>query len=166
MKIDRWPIDRIMQLPDWCFGQKWWVGVNIGTALAEAVPFIIDESVPDVFVLWDVIVLSAAAAGQTRTDLTIRLCPQVPTTVNVRTFTRLLKGLSKPVDYYELQLPGDVAVHIGPMRNVIEAKNDRIGGIFKRIGATDTQQAQVGFLISGIPKEVPDWLFSGLAGVR
>ena len=156
MDISKWPLYKIMQLPDWCFGNRWWVGVNIGTALAEAVPFIIDESVPDVFVLWDVIVLSAEAPEQTRTDLTIRLCPQMPTTANVRDFKRLLKGLSKPLEYYELQLPSDIAVHIGPMRNMVEAGNDRIGGIFKRIGATATQQAQVGCLISGIPREIPD----------
>ena len=157
MDVSKWPLNKIIQLPDWCFGQRWWVGVNIGTALAEAVPFIIDESLPDVFVLWDVIVLSAQATGQTRTDLTVRLCSQIPTTENVLTFRRLLKGLSRNLEYYELQLPADVAVHIGPMRNIVESRNDKIGGIFKRIGATDTQQAQVGFLISAIPRKIIDF---------
>ena len=166
MDVSRWPLEKIMELPDWCFGKKWWVGVSIGTALAESVPFIIDESVPDVFVLWDILLMSAAATGQTRTDMTIRLCREAPTTANVLTFRKLLKGLAKNLDYYEIQLPADVAVHIGPMRNLVEARNDRIGGIFKRIGATETQQAELGFLISGIPREVPDWVVSGLAGVR
>lgn len=160
MDISRWPLDRIMQLPDWCYGRRWWVGTNLGTALAESVPFLVEESVPDVFVLWDVLVLSAAAEGQTRTDITIRLCRQAPTTANVRAMRRLLRGLSQPHLYYEIQLPADIAIHLGPMRNLIEARNDRIGGIFKRMGATGSQEAQIAFLISGIPREVPDWVVS------
>ncbi len=166
MDISKWPLHKIMMLPDWCFGQRWWVGTNLGTALAEAVPFLVEESVPDVFVLWDVLILSATANGQTRTDLTLRLCRQAPTTANVRTFRRLLKGFSRPNLYYEVQLPADIAVHLGPMRNLIEARNDRIGGIFKRLGATATQEGQITFLISGMPQEVPDWVVSGLAGGR
>ena len=163
MDISKWPVDKIMELPDWCFGQRWWVGVNVGTSLAEAVPFLIEESVPDVFVLWDVLVLSAATEGQTRTDLTIRLCRQAPTIENVLEMRRLLRGLSQPHLYYEIQLPADVAVHLGPMRNLIEARNDRVGGIFKRLGATAAQEAQVALLISGMPREVPDWIVSGRA---
>lgn len=166
MDVSKWQLDRIMELPDWCFGKRWWVGVNIGTALGEAVPFIIEESVPDVFVLWDLIVLSAVAEGQTRTDLTIRLCREAPTTVNVKTFRRLMRGLSQPQNMFEVQLPADLHIHLGPMRNLVEARNDRIGGLFKRLNATATQEAQIAFLISGIPKEVPDWVVSGLAGVR
>lgn len=166
MNISKWRLERIMGLPDWCFGKRWWVGTFVGTNLDEAVPWIIRESVPDVFVLWDVILLSAQATGQTRTDLTIRLCRQAPTTANVRSFRRLLRGLSETTFYYEIQVPASVAIHLGPMKNLIEARNDKIGGIFKRVGATDTQEAQIAFLISGIPREVPDWVVSGLAGVR
>lgn len=158
MDVSKWPLGRIMELPDWCFGKKWWVGVNIGTLLGEAVPFLVDESVPDVFVLWDVIVMSAAATGQTRTDLTIRLCRAAPTTANVLTLRRLLRGLSQPNKMYELQFPKEIAMHLGPMKNLVEARNDKIGGIFKRLGATDTQEAQLAFLISGIPREVTDYL--------
>lgn len=158
MDISRWSLDRIMQMPDWCFGRRWWVGTNLGTSLAEAVPFLVEESVPDVFVLWDVLVLSAAAEGQTRTDMTLRLCRQAPTTANVRTFRRLLRGFSEPTLYYEIQLPADIAIHLGPMRNLIEARNDKIGGIYKRLGATTAQEAQIAFLISGMPREVPDWV--------
>ncbi|MBA7558059.1 hypothetical protein ES705_50848 [subsurface metagenome] len=143
MDVSKWPLEKIMALPDWCFGKRWWVGIYLGTAMAEAVPFIIDQSVPDVFVLWDVLVLSAGVTEQTRTDLTLRLCRALPTTANVREFQRLLRGFSEPTKYYEIQLPADVAVHIGPMRNLVEARNDKIGGIFKRLGASETGECRI-----------------------
>lgn len=166
MDISKWPLDKIMELPDWCFGKRWWVGVNMGTAAGEAAGWIIDESVPDVFVLWDVLIMSAVAEAQTRTDLTLRLSKQVPTTANVKKFRRLLRGLAQPTLFFEIQLPKDVAMHLGPMRNLIEARNDKICGMIKRLNATGPQEAEIGFLISGIPREVPDWVVSGLAGMR
>ncbi|GAH94099.1 unnamed protein product, partial [marine sediment metagenome] len=57
-------------------------------------------------------------------------------------------------------------IHLGPMRNIIEARNDRIGGGFKIVGGPTPTENQVACLISGIPREVPDWVVSGLAGVR
>lgn len=166
MDVSKWPLEEVMALPDWCFGKRWWIGMSLNSALAEAVPFFLDENVPDVFVLWDVLLMSAPATGQTRWDMTIRLCKQEPTTANVRQFRRLLRGLANPTDYYEIQVPGGGLLHFGPMRNLIEARNDKIGGIFKRIDGTAPQQGQIGFLISGIPREVPDWVVSGLVKMR
>ena len=166
MDVSKWALDKIMELPDWCFGKRWWVGVNLGGAAGETSYWLIDENVPDVFVLWDVLITNAAAEAQTRTDISIRLCRQAPTGANIKKFRRLLRGLSQPTLMFDIQLPKDIAVHLGPMRNLIEARNDKIGGAFKRLNATGAQESQIAFLISGIPREVPDWVVSGLAGMR
>jgi len=166
MDISKWPLDKIMALPDWCFGKKWWVGTNLGGAAGETSYWIVEESVPDVFVLWDVLITNAEATGQTRTDISIRLCRQAPTGANIKKFRRLLRGMSQTTLMFELQLPKNVNIHLGPMKNLIEARNDKIGGAFKRYNATAAQEAQIAFLISGIPREVPNWVVSGLAGVR
>ena len=166
MDISRWDIEKIMQLPDWCFGKRWWVGIYIGPAADEANYFLIPESVPDVFVLWDVLICAVGHTTATHCNVSLRLCRQVPNGGTLKTYRRLLRGLSDPKQFYDVHLPPVSCTHLGPMRNLIEARNDRIGGVFKLVAETVSSENQVACLISGIPREVPDWVVSGLAGLR
>lgn len=166
MDISRWPLDRIMQLPDWCYGRRWWIGMYLGTQAAQTSYFLIPESVPDVFVLWDILFYTTGNTAATHANLSLRLCRQAPTSTNLKTFKRLLHGIADPKQFYDFHLPSVAVTHLGPMRNLIEARNDRIGGAVKLVGETADCENGIGFLISGIPREVPDWVVSGLAGVR
>jgi len=166
MDISKWPLAKIMALPDWCFGQKWWVGTYIGTEAGAPTYFMIEESVPDKFVLWDVLVSTTGHTAATHANLTLRLCRQTPTAANIRIFRRLMTNLSIRTQFYDVHLPPIATTHLGPMKNLVEADNDRIGGALKLVLETATCENQVACLISGIPREVPDWVVSGLAGVR
>ena len=56
MRIDNWPLDRIMRLPDWCFGRRYWVGqylYGLGGGIAYGIA---EEPLPDKFVVWGVMV--------------------------------------------------------------------------------------------------------------
>ncbi|GAJ03313.1 unnamed protein product, partial [marine sediment metagenome] len=78
MDVSKWSIDRIMQLPDWCFGKRWWVGTYIGPAADEVNYFLIPESVPDVFVLWDVLIMATGQGVATACNVALVLCAQLP----------------------------------------------------------------------------------------
>jgi len=162
--VSKWPLDKIMQLPDWCFGQRWWVGTYIGTVAATVSYFFIEESVPDNFVLWDVLVAVNGHAAGTIAQVTFRLCHETPVSGNIKTMRRLMTNMSCRTETYDIHLPPQSVTHLGPMRNIIEAGNDQIGGAVKILTETATVENAVACLISGIPKEVPDWVVSGLAG--
>ena len=166
MDISKWSLDKIMELPDWVFGKRWWVGTYIGTSGASTSYFMIEESVPDKFVLWDVLVNVVGSAAAIKVNLSLRLTRQAPTGSNIKTFRRLLTNFSNRAQFYDVHLPSAGSIHLGPMRNLVEADNDRIGGALKFVGETATNENTVACLISGIPREVPDWVVSGLAGVR
>ena len=166
MDISKWSIEKIMQLPDWCFGKKWWVGTYVGTTADAPEVFLIGESVPDVFVLWDVLVGVTGVTAGTHANLTLRLCRQQPVFGNIKKYRRLMRGMSKKTLTYDVHMPPAGLFHLGPMRNIIEARNDLIGGALKIVAETATCENCVACLISGIPREVPDWVVSGLAGMR
>ncbi len=166
MDIRKWSLHKIMALPDWCFGVKWWVGTYIGTAADAVTYFLIEESVPDKFVLWDVLISSTGGTAGSSCNVTLRLCRQVPTSGTLKNYRRLLTNMSTRQMSYDIHLPPIATTHLGPMKNLIEAENDRIGGALKIPSETATCENSVACLISAIPKEVPDWVVSGLAGVR
>lgn len=58
MDISKWPIEKILQLPDSCFGRKWLIGVA-GTANSGGVSWdICDLAFPDRAVIWGVFIQS------------------------------------------------------------------------------------------------------------
>jgi len=166
MDISKWPIDRVMALPDWCFGRQWWIGEEVETLSAGIKYFFFSDMPPDVFVLWDIFFSPGLWAAGELVDLTLVLCHQTPDAGNIQTLTRLLRQFSTPNAFYDMHLQCKTAVHLGPMKVLIEANNDGIGGRMRIIAETVTALNNIAVLVSALPKEVPDWVVSGLAGVR
>ncbi|GAI77893.1 unnamed protein product [marine sediment metagenome] len=77
-----------------------------------------------------------------------------------------MTNLSVRTEFFDIYLPPTVVAHLGPMRNLIEAGNDKIGGALRMTQDADSSENAIACLISGIPREVPDWVVSGLAGMR
>lgn len=132
------------------------MGTYVGTVADAASYFLIEESVPDRFMLWDVLICTTGHTAGTHTNVTFRLCAQVPTAGNIKTFRRLMRNMSHRAQMYDLHLPPVALTHVGPMRNLIEAGNDRIGGALKIVTESATCENAVACLISGIPREIPD----------
>ena len=166
MDISKWPIHKRMALPDWCFGQKWWIGMTLGTTANTAMFFHIMDQPPDNFVVWDIIVSPGGIVAAIRVDLTIVLCKETPVIGNIRTLTRLLRQFGSPSDLYQMHFSPNSTTYLGPMKVAIEAVNQGIGGTFKLYDETANCESNIAILISAIPREVPDWVVSGLAEAR
>ena len=161
MNIDNWPMDRIMRLPDWCFGRRWWIRDYMG-GTAGGIEFRLgDEQLPDKFVVWGVLTACRAPNCLEAIRLTVRLSDHAPSGVaDVNSMERLLKGISIPTITYELYVNQNGVYWIGGQRQIIESAGRKLAYTSNGDQAI-TYEMTVGVLISALPKEVPDWLISG-----
>lgn len=161
MRIDDWPMDRIMRLPDWCFGRRWWVGEYMGSTTGVVFYNFGDEQLPDKFVVWGVLVSCRAPNCLEALRLTIRLGDHLPVSAaDAQTMERILKGISIPTICYELYVNQNAVTWINCERLLIESAGRRLALVSNGDQAIGYEMT-VGVQISALPKEVPDWLSSG-----
>lgn len=161
MDIRNWPMSRVMQLPDWCFGRRWPVGVRAAIPGAGAVFDMSDVQLPDRFVIWEVVAIQRYAAGSS-VEVTLATGLQVP--ANDAAFDELpllfpqinsVTGRLGALDLVYLTSSIYVKVKVP-----IVGQGSHIVGRFIRTVGTGIG-IQVSVIISSIPREVPDWLISG-----
>lgn len=163
MRIDNWPLDRIMRLPDWCFGRRYWIGEYMGSTTGVVYYRFGDENLPDKFVIWGVLVSCRSPNCLEALRVTIRLGHRTPTSgADANTMERLLKGISIPSITYELYCDSNGVTWIGCERLIVESAGRRLALVSNGDQAIG-YEATVAILISAMPKEVPDWLISGRA---
>ncbi|GAH72580.1 unnamed protein product [marine sediment metagenome] len=164
MDVSSWPLDRIMQLPDWCFGKRWWIGEYLGTAAGELVYNTVHDRLPDRFVLWSMFVQGTDWNAGTGINLTVKLAERAYDGDSFWHADRLFHQIASEQYVYEFFLTMKGMFYLPYIRSVHESKNNRICVAFK-IRAQETPcENQIAFLISSVPREVPDWLISGPAG--
>lgn len=158
MRIDNWPLDRIMRLPDWCFGRRYWVGSYSGSTTGVANYHISEEQLPDKFVVWGVFISNRSPACLEALRLTIRLGDHAPANVaDALTMERLFKNISVPTIVYEFYVAQNAVTWVPLQRQLVESSGRRIA--FVSNGDQVIQyEMTVGVQISALPKEVPDWL--------
>ena len=166
MDISRWPLDKRMELPDWCFGQKWWIGDTVMTQAAADKYFFMSDAPPDIFVVWDVLIISDLIEQPKPMGITLCLCNEAPVAGNISVLTRLLRQLGTSAELHQIHTCTANPMHLGPMKTIVEANNQGIGGVITVSGVAGAVFHTIGVLVSSIPKEVPDWVVSGLAGMR
>lgn len=166
MDVSSWPIDRIMALPDWCFGRRWWIGEYVGTAAGALTYFTIKDRLPDWFVVWQMFLDGTDREAGTGIDLTIRLADGGGDNDSFWKANRLFQQIASENMTYEWFLNVNGHFYLRNLRTAHESKNNRICGAFKIRNETATCENQIALLISSVPREVPDWVVSGLAGVR
>ncbi|MBA7677292.1 hypothetical protein ES703_85549 [subsurface metagenome] len=155
-----------MQLPDWCFGKRWWIGEYCGTIAGELVFVTIHDRLPDRFVLWSMFVQGTDWNTATGIDMTIKLAERAYDGDSFWNAQRLFHQIGTEGMVYEFFLPVKGSFHLRYIRSAHESKNNRICvGLKLRVETTPCEN-QIGLLISSVPREVPDWIVSGLAGVR
>ena len=166
MDVSRWPLHKIMMLPDWCFGRRWWVGSYAGNTSGQVYYFCSEENLPDWFVVWGFLLSFKENAALSAIRATIRLARNTAEiTANAMTMERLCKGISAHTILYEFYVPQNGLIWINGIRTIHESKDRRIA--FATNGdQVIAYEGTVGVLISGVPREVPDWVVSGLEGVR
>ena len=166
MDISNWPNHKVMMLPDWCFGRRWWVGSYAGDTNGQVYYFCTEENLPDKFVVWGILLSFLEANALQAIRATVRLARNTAEiTANPKDMERICSGISTHNIQYEFYVPQNGLVWINDIRTIHESKDRRIAF------ATNGDQAiayegTVGVLISGVPREVPDWVVSGLVGMR
>lgn len=166
MNIKSWTLDKIMALPDWCFGQRWWVGTYVGSNNDDIGYWTIEDHLPDTFVIWQMLVNGSAWETGTGINMAVRLASAGEDTDGFWKSPRLFHQIAKETMAHEFFLTTLTHFLLVNCRTVHESRGLRICGSFKILNQSGDSENMVAFLISSIPKEVPDWVVSGLAGVR
>lgn len=166
MDIRNWPIDKIMQLPDYCFGQRWLIGLA-STASDIGPSYDISEmALPEWTVIWN-LCFWYLQIDEKFMAISLALGDNRPTTeAEFERFEVLFRDFA----YYtaprrEFQIMPAGGSYNVPMRKIVHTAGRRLVGRLY-YGATGVQYATVILTISSIPTEVPDCLLSGLVRGR
>lgn len=158
MDIRNWNPNQIMQLPDYCFGPRWWVGEYLGATDGNFDYAGGTEILPHRLMLWGVLVSARSPACLEALRLTIRLGGSPAVTVaDALKLERLFKHISIPTIMYELYVKSNGVTWIGCERQFVEP-NGRKLSICSNGDQVIQYEMTVGILISAVPTEVPDWL--------
>lgn len=166
MRIDDWPLDRIMRLPDWCFGRRHWVGTYAGATNGHVSYWLVEEQLPDKFVVWSIMMCCNCPLMLNGFRVTVRLGFRVPVdAAEVLGLERLCKGISRPNIVYEFYVNPNGLTYMNQQRLLIESTGRRIC-LMVNGDQENPYESTVGVLISSVPKEVPDWLVSNLVNIQ
>lgn len=160
MNIRDWPMGRIMQLPDNCFGQRWPVYVGSRTEASIPVYDISEAGLPERCVIWS---LHAMSIGLSLSfvNITLALGDALPTiAAEFNANETLFRDLGVQVGVLrELRLVPSNLFGPVPMRKYIAAAGRRLICRFDPASATLTV-CHVVVVVSAVPTEVPDCLLS------
>jgi len=158
MDIRSWSAKQIMQLPDWCFGSRWWVGEYMGSTAGGIEYKRGEEVLPLKFVLWGILISARSPNCLEALRLTIRLAGSKASSVaEAMKMERLLGAISTSSILYELYVKPNGVTWIGCERQLVEPNGRRLS-LVSNGDQTITYEMTVGLLISAVPNEVPDWL--------
>ena len=161
MDISKWPSHKILELPDWCFGRRWWVGDYLGSTVGRAMYLIGEENLPDKFVVWGILIACRSPACLEALRLTMRLGTTLPITVeDVNGLDRIFKGISVAKITYEFYVNSNDTKWINAGRIVHESRGRRLVMVANGDQVV-AYEMTAGMLISSVPREVPDWLVKG-----
>jgi len=161
MDVSQWPLGRIMQLPDWVFGQRWPIGLNVELTDADPVFAINRAGLPETCVIWELSVPGTPAVGVT-VEVTLALGDQLPG--SDAEFGRceivMPDVVSRVYGGGGMEAPGLCEVGMEGLRMAVRSAGRRFIGRFQRLGGGAVQSGLI-IVISSVPKEVPDCLLSG-----
>jgi len=166
MNISQWPIGRIMQLPDFVFGRRWPI-IFSGLLTTVSTEYYISEmALPDVCVLWELTFFTtpvSTAVVPPVMPLSIYLGDQLPTTdAEMALMEPLFPEADEIVDgLRSFRGRGNLS----RLRKPISAQGRRVV-MRTEIGAVVPGTFVVWLIFSSVPKEVPDWLISGLGRIQ
>ena len=163
MRIDDWPLERIMRLPDWCFGQRWPVGLYAATDAIGSVWDMAEIPLPDRCVLWEFTCYTSLIMNAD-TVFKVAIGHQMPTTaVQMNLLEPLMPGVGvqgtspRPIHGNAYAL-----ISVTRLKKVIESAGRKVI-LQLTLGTALEQDLQVIMVFSSLPREVPDWLISAKA---
>lgn len=165
MNISNWPIGRIMQLPDCCFGQKWLVTAEGYSANGARAWDMSELAYPDRMVLWEVN-LCWVFSDDWGQRARIAMADVLPRTAGMMSANvPLLQGIGiqgpEPRFIYSNIYGGNEKISL---RKYMEPQGKRLV-IEAYSTAEHYLRIRVHTVVSSMPNEVPEWLISGQGSV-
>jgi len=158
MDIRNWPMNRIMQLPDCCFGRRWLVACAAETAEAGDEYAIVGAGMPDRAVIWEINVTMEFAITQV-VGLEFAWAERLVTTAAEWSGLQKMfpcQGQKDGADYNFWASSGSSVITANlklPSPALGKRPSVRLDD-----GSTSGKDVTVYFTISSLPTEVPDWL--------
>jgi len=158
MDISHWNMNQVMQLPDWCFGERWPVITSQRLEADTTTQWISEQSLPDAGVIWEVSLLGAYGVGG---DLyyQIALGDYKPATgAEFQAFEKVFPG-----SYDSNQTAGQIffgyqMARRVTMRKLMKPQGRRFAYLAHNAHATERMTLTLCVVVSSVPKEAPDWL--------
>lgn len=160
MDVKGWPLDKIMQLPDHCFGQRWPVCIAALGLSPDVGWYISEMTLPEWCVVWSLFYIHGGDSF-TLSVVQLSLGDKIPSgDAEFDACEPLLPGFG----YYDgLRRYISLNRYGGfidlPMRKPIHTAGRRLIARFVWPGAM-VYPSVAGIVISSLPSEVPDCLFS------
>lgn len=158
MNVRDWPLEKLMCLPDWCFGRRFGVFLQASAGAASHVFDISEIALPDVFVLWEFLLCDH---GTEKSSVFIRLAlgDQLPTTAaQVDSLQPLLPGWGpQQADPRYFRLESSFVYHLVNLRVPIQAQGRRL--VVHMLGPeTGLVNIDIAIVVSSMPTEIPSCL--------
>ncbi len=166
MDISSWPLGKIMQLPDCCFGQRWPVSATQNT-LGIAIRYGISmQALPEQCVIWE-LVYQITGTTDAIAYFDLRLSDVAPPdNFSWMAMERLIPGIGQITPEGEntpvAKSGGNYRL---TMKKPVQTSGQRICGRFEFIVATPAI-ATATVIVSSVPKEVPDCVVSDILSGR
>jgi len=161
MDISQWSLDKIMQLPDYCFGRRFPImavvhtgGIGIGWDISEI-------GFPEICVIWELHFSGRKPEGSTVLHR-IALGDQLPTA------TAMMDGLEPLFPGFGAQgisprvflTKGEDILELRRLKMVVRTSGRRLVLEAENTGAA-ASESRVIVVVSSIPKDIPSWFSSG-----
>ena len=159
MDTSQWGDSQLMQLPDWCFGQRWPISGG-ATITAGLYGWQLNPSrLPERMVVWSAFVCTRLTSWTT-VSVGFKLSDTVA--ANLATFQAqesIFKELEGPHIGESELITGGIGVQTQiNVRHIVRTTSRRLSiGYYNPLGTNADVQA--GIVISSVPRSVPDWLF-------
>ena len=155
--------EEAMSLPDWAFGQRFPISTGAFATESGNVFDISNDTLPDICVVWEVVVLTALSAGNNM-RIYFKMGDYLPTgVVQFNALPDIFKGLAFLVGNVQMiGLLDSVGYYRMQIKKLWRPQGQRLVNRFEFVGSS-TGVCQVNMVISTVPKRMPEWLSSGLA---
>lgn len=161
VNIQRWPVEKKLQLPDWCFGRRYLVTCTVKAKQGAHGWDISEVAMPEACVVWE---YCARYDGDPDTTgyFWLALGDQLPVTQAIfRALDPMFMGLGvQGPDPRMIRMSGTSGVHYDRLRIPVATMGRRLV-LMVEGQETGFGTVEVGLVVSGMPKEVPEWVISG-----
>lgn len=161
MNISSWPMGRIMQLPEHCFGRKFIVSLTVYSISTAPAWDIAEIALPERCVIWGL--TSVLKYNQYQVDsFRLAMGHTLPATVaEMNELEPLINGLGMQGAGPRAMIHSQhTAYNIQHMKQLIESGGRK--AVMELTALLETEATMtVAMVVSSIPTEVPDWLISG-----